>query len=362
MEEGISIIYANRNRDLKRIKASLDSLQRQSIPDFEVVFVDYGSKSALVEEYRGLLSTYSFSNFLPLDVSHLLWNKSKALNYGIKKAAFPYIFIADVDLVFHPKSNSLFRKLANPKNFFLFSLNYLDKKESSKLNTVYNFEKLKPARTGKVNGMLLAPKEAFIEINGFDEFFHFYGAEDEDIFARLENAGYHKERNNHHYFYHNWHPSFSGSEDELLTGNPRIKNIMRINERHYLRNRERKIIKPRGQKGMAEMIENRRFVSLEQPSRTFEIANVSAHVEHFLGEELSSYKGEVVKVEFFEDDYFNSIKYFLKKKMGRQTQPYISMKQVNDMLLKEIFFKYRDYNYFFKVAEDLKTITFCIKL
>ena len=362
MQDGISIIYANRNRDVKRIKASLDSLQRQSEEAFQVIFVDYGSEAALVEEYKNLLSTYSFSKFIPLEVSHLLWNKSIALNYGIKKAAFSYIFIADVDLIFHPESLSLFKKLTVPGKFFLFPLSYLDRNESEKLYTTYNFRELKPSRTGEVNGMLLAPREALLAVNGLDEFFHFYGAEDEDLFARLENAGIQKEKDNHHYFYHNWHQSFSGSEDKLLTGNPRVKNIMRINQRHFLRNREKGVIKPAGQKGMAELVENKKARALEHPSKSFRVKNVLAHVEHFLGEELPSYKGETVKVEFYEDPFFGSLKHKLKKKLGKQTQPYISMKHVNDLLLKEILFRYRDHNYSFRVAEDLKNITFCIEL
>lgn len=362
MQKGISIIYANRNRDVKRVKASLDSLQGQSTGGFEVIFVDYGSNVTFVEEYEQLFLSYSFLNFVPLEVSHLLWNKSKALNYGIKQASFSNIFIADVDLIFHPESTALMEKLANPEKFVLFKLGYLNKTESKKISKANSFGNLNPTRYGTVNGMILTSTKSLTEINGFDEFFHFYGAEDEDLFARLENAGYKKERIETPYFCHNWHQSFSGSEDKLLTGNPRIKNIMRINERHFLRNREMKTIKPPGQDGMGELVEKKNSLYLENPSRSFRVGNILAHVEHFLGEELFSYRGEIVQVEFFEDNYFNSLKYLLKKKLGKQTQPYISMKQVNDMLLKEILFRYRDHNYSFKVAEDLKRITFCIQL
>ena len=362
MEIKISIIYANRNRDVKRIKASLDSLQRQSAGDFEVIFVDYGSEAALVEGYRELLSSYDFSRFFPLEVSHLLWNKSKALNYGIKNATAPYIFIADVDLIFHPESVSLLKKLAHAEKFFLFPLSYLNRKVSQKLNSDYSFSELKSKRTGEVNGMVLAPKEALLEINGLDEFFHFYGAEDEDLFARLENAGYKKEEVKERYFLHNWHKSFSGSEDSLLTGNPRIKNIMRINQHHFLQNRNMKITRPLRQKGMAELVRKNKIVLFEHPSSSFKVANILAHVEHFLGEELPRCAGSVVSVEFYKDPYFNSMKHWLKKKLGKQTQPYISMKQVNDMLLKEILFKYRDYNYSFRVEENGKTIDFRIQM
>jgi predicted glycosyltransferase involved in capsule biosynthesis len=51
--------------------------------------------------------------------------------------------------------------------------------------------------------MILTTKEAFFEIKGYDEFFHFYGSEDVDLYARLENAGYKSNLVTDIYFYHN---------------------------------------------------------------------------------------------------------------------------------------------------------------
>lgn len=321
--------------------------------------MDYGSKPELIPEYQKTVEDFPFVNAYFLNVPQVLWNKSKALNYGIRKAAGEYIFIADVDLIFHPESLYLFEQLAASDKFFLFKLGYLCKSETEKLKENYSFEQLKPDRNGTVNGMILAAKKALQQVEGLDEFFHFYGAEDEDLYARLQNAGYKRETVDTAYFYHNWHRSFSGSEDELLTGNPRVKNIMRLNQRHFQRNRELGIIKP---SQMAEPISPERSALLNEPTKSFRVKNILAHVEHFLRVELPSQEGEVVNVEFVEDHYFNSAKHRIKKLLGKQTQPYISMKEVNDMLLKEIVFCYRDSNYSFKVEEDRKKISFCIEL
>lgn len=359
MENYFSIIYANRNRDPERIRRSFESLEYQVGGAFEVIFVDYGSEEDLIPEYQQTAADFPFVKAYYLKVPHVLWNKSKALNYGIKKSEGDYIFIADVDLIFHPETLTMFEKLAAPEKFFLFKLGYLSKQESVKLKGNYTFEKLKPVRYGGVNGMVLAGKQALLKVNGLDEFFHFYGAEDEDLFARLEIAGYKRDFADAEYFYHNWHRSFTGSEDKLLTGNPRVKNIMRLNQRHFQRNRDLGITKP---SQMAETISTKRSKLLREPSKSFQVKNILAHVEHFLRMELPSMKGEVVRVEFKEDPYYNSFKYGVKKLFGKQTQPYISMKEVNDMLLKEIVFCYRDFNYSFKVEEERKRITFCIEL
>jgi len=358
----VAIIYANRNKDLKRIKASFDSLKCQTDVIFRVVFVDYGSEESSVDNLKQLCNSYEFVRPYYLPVSQLLWNKSKALNYGILQTQSPYIFIADVDLIFHPETVTLFNKLAVKDKYFLFNLGYLDRAESGKLTKSYKFEDLSPSRFGEVNGMILAPTKAFLGVNGLDEFFHFYGSEDEDLFARIENAGYKREANNEACFYHNWHQSFAGSGDKIITGNPRTKNIMRINQRHFLLNREKGIIKPRRQAEMGKIIGKEESDLLQKPTKTVKIYNILSHVEHFLGEELPSYTGEIIKIEFVEDPYFHTLKHKVKKLLGKQTQPYCSLKEVNDMVLKEILFKYRDANYSFKISEDLKSIIFCIKL
>lgn len=358
----ITIIFAHRDRDKERIKISLESLRKQKLQNVEVIFVDYGSEPGLVNALESLLGQFDFVRFFHLPVSQLLWNKSKALNYGILQTQSPYIFIADVDLIFHPDTSQLFKKLAVGDNFFLFKLGYLDRAESEKLAENYNFEDLNPARFGEVNGMILAPRKAFLEVNGFDEFFHFYGSEDEDLFARMENAGYKREANAAAYFYHNWHPSFAGSEDKIITRNPRIKNIMRINQRHFLRNREMVIIEPSRQDTIGSVIKKEKSDLLKKPTKIIKIFNILSHVEHFLGEELRSYTGEIVKIEFVEDPYFHTLKHKVKKSLGKQTQPYCSFKEVNDMVLKKILFNYRNHNYSFKISEDLKKIILIIQL
>lgn len=362
MKQMFSFIYAHRNRDTERIKISFESLKKQKLQNFEVIFVDYGSEDGLVKELEKLAGEFPFVQFLHLPVPQILWNKSKALNYGIIKASGDYVFIADIDLVFHPGTSVLWEKLQSPDRFYLFQLGYLDKAESQKLSGNYEFGELKPVRVGEVNGMILTSRESLMRVNGLDEFFHFYGAEDEDLFARLENAGYQREQRKEEYFYHMWHQSFSGSEDKLLTGNPRMKNIMRINQRHFERNRDRRIIRPIRQQGMGRFISPEKAQALKKPDINLEIPNILARVEHFLREELPSRKGEIVQVEFYEDSYYPSMKHQLKKNLGKQSQPYISMKEINDMILKEILFNYRDYNYSFEIREDLKSIIFTIEL
>lgn len=358
----ISIIYAHRNRDAKRIRLSLESLVKQNLQNFEVIFIDFGSEDSIVNELEMLSRDFSFVSFYHLPVAKVLWNKSKALNYGINKASGEYIFIADIDLIFHPNACQLLKEIADSKKYFLFKLGYLGRHECINLQGEYNFNDLKPSKYGEVNGMILTSRESLIAINGLDEFFHFYGAEDEDLFSRLETAGYHRMYRDESYFYHQWHQSFPGSEDKLLTGNPRMKNIMRINQRHFKFNQDLRTVRPLKQAEMGQFINEEISLRLKSPTLNFHIPNIQAYVEHFLREELPYHKGQIIKVIFSEDSYSTSVKHFIKKRLGKQTQAYISMKEVNDMVLKEILYNYRDHNYWYKVENDLKNIDFRLEL
>ena len=360
--EKISIIYAYRNREISRIKASIMSLKIQNNKSFEVIFVDYGSEIKFSKELKKLFEKYSFINYHYLDVEKQLWNKSKALNFGIKNANGSHIFIADVDLIFHPRAvNELLKKISL-KDFFLFRMGYLDQAESSKLSAGLKFAELKPKRFGEVNGMILAAKESFFEINGYDEFFHFYGSEDVDLYSRLTNAGYQSHLVMEVYFYHNWHVSYELSDYNKLSKEPRLSNAIRLNEQHYLYQKREKILRPDGQQKWGDIPNKTEIEALELPTLRFEKKNILAQVEHFFYREIRDIENEVVEVKITEDEYFNSFKYKVKKALKKSTQTYCTMKDVNDIILKQIIFLYRNYNYSYVISPDLKSITFKIQL
>ena len=100
----ISIIYAYRNRDLARVKASLDSLALQTNTNFEVRFVDYGSEQKYVGLIYELLQNYSFVNYSYHPTQLQPWNKSKALNSIIRNLTTDYCFVADIDMLLDRKS------------------------------------------------------------------------------------------------------------------------------------------------------------------------------------------------------------------------------------------------------------------
>ena len=77
---------------------------------------------------------------------------------------------------------------------------------------------------------------------------------------------------------------------------------------------------------------------------------------------MKTYKNQIVHIVIQEDDYFKSTKYLLKNIFKKNSQPYISMKEVNDIILMYILYDFKDFNYAYHITNDLKKITFTIKM
>lgn len=357
----VTFVYAFRDRDVLRVKITLDSLANQLETDFSVVFVDYGSRDEVAATVKNLVESYAFAYYFYVPAQLLLWNKSKALNFGIKQAKTPYIFIADVDLVFHPRVTALLKDIADPQKAYLFKLGYMRQRDSEMLKAPYQFEALLPSHSGLVNGMVFTSKMALQDVEGFDTFYHFYGAEDEDLYARLANSGIAVCRRDENYFLHNWHVVYGDGQPKKITGSPRLHNIKRINQRHYLSAVESSSIRPPRLSDFGNVVKREDQDALSYPTVKIGLKNIDAHIIHFFNEQVHSFKNEIVEVTISEDPYYRSWKHRVKKLTGKQSQPYLSMEKVSGIVLSAIVFQFRDVNYAY-VVKDLKTIIFTVKL
>lgn len=361
MTTTFTIIYAYRDREPNRVRLSLLSLKKQKHLNLKVIFVDYGSAPYYSEKIKQVVESFEFVTYYYIGHEGLLWNKSKALNYGITKAKTDFIFIADVDILVASNFSEVIESLVKPNQFSLFKIGYLPESITSDIIEKSNFEALKPKHHGDTFGIGLFPKIALEKVGGLDEFFHFYGSEDEDLNFRVIAAGYKLDRYESNLLLHQWHERYPQKTKKELTELPRLTNIQRINQRHFLRHKEK-------QEFEIDEILGRKYYTksdyktLEKPTKIIEIDNIEAKVIHILNYELPLFKSDIVKIVFKESAYYNSSKYILKTTLNKLTQPYLSMKQVNDLVLQKILFNYRNDNYVYKVSKDLKTIEFTIDL
>lgn len=203
-----SIIVAYRNRDLFRVKNSLESLANQKLKDFELIFVDYGSELEIVEELKKLVEAYSFAKYIYNDTRGMFWNRAHALNTGITIASAEKAILWDIDLIVEPH---FLEKLCqiDTKVFFTTHRCYYLPKEANSENYKTN-KILKDSNAGYV-GLCLVDTSILQNISGFDEFYQVWGAEDDDLYKRLAIAGINRKQIDVDEIpvYHQWHQSQS---------------------------------------------------------------------------------------------------------------------------------------------------------
>ncbi|PJB12683.1 MAG: glycosyl transferase [Flavobacteriales bacterium CG_4_9_14_3_um_filter_40_17] len=353
----ITVIYPYRNRDLKRVRHSLDSLVAQTESGFEVVFVNYGSTHAVSEALEKLLAEYSFVKYVYHPTMHQLWSKCVALNSIIKTLPGGYCFIADVDLIFSPDFIFTANQLLKAQKLVYFQVGFLSQNES-KNQKQFSAYKIRFKSEAGATGLSLFPLKALQEVGGFDEFFHFWGAEDTDLHNRLALAGYQIEFYNQQILMlHQWHPSYRSLEQNRLTVSPRLSNVARLNHQHLQHNLIHKIIHPNTE-NWGKVVTKKQTEKLENYPETLELSNKKEVIDHFLFVALPNHKDGILSVSFSEDVFKNTLKYKLKKWLGKPVPHYYSLKEINDKLLLHLISFYKDFPYKYKVSDDLKTISF----
>jgi glycosyltransferase involved in cell wall biosynthesis len=208
MNHSTTIIFAYRNRDVVRVNLALQSLQTQTNKNFQVLLIDYGSDIEYASKLIAVVKAFDFANYVYVGHTGLLWNKSKALNYGIRNATTDYIITADIDVLFTPNFIEKAHQLANLNQFSLFKIGYLSKQISEQQHRLPNLKHIKTTHVGDTFGIGLYPKIVLEKVRGLDEFFHFYGSEDEDLNMRVQLTGANLFRCEEVMLYHQWHPRY----------------------------------------------------------------------------------------------------------------------------------------------------------
>ena len=360
----LSVIYAFRNRDTHRIQASLESLVKQSLElDFEVIFVDYGSEEQYFEPIKNLVQAFDFTHFYSIGHSGLLWCKARALNYAFSKVKYKSIFIADADVVFHEDFFKQLSDLDLSQSFYLFDIAYLSNELSPDKVINLPFDKRKHTHVHDTFGVGLFPKKGIEKVGGLDAFFHFYGSEDEDLNRRLVNAGYQKKKCKGLFLQHIWHERYPQPKDNLLTQEPRINQIMRINQAHMFANYSRKITKTERGISAINFYTNEDAKRLAKPVTQFQISNKQAEVDMYLGLHIKELvnEHEIVKFEFISETTPKTAKYKIKQKLGKSVPLYYTMKEVNDLLLKQIIYQWHNHNYQLEILPEEEKIVFTLE-
>ncbi|MFD1163099.1 galactosyltransferase-related protein [Hwangdonia seohaensis] len=358
----ISIIYPYRNRDIQRVKNSLESLQFQTNKVFEVHFVNYGSNENYTHQIENLLKGFSFVNYTYLYTKKQPWNKSKAINSVLKNLETGYFFVADIDMIFHSTFIDKALELSKNNEAWYFQVGFLSEEES-KTSKKFEDYTIKFKSNKEATGLTMCSVKSAKAIRGFDEFYHFWGSEDSDFHVRLKNSGC-----NVNYFnekllmLHQWHKIYRHKESESLTADLQVSGIVQLNSCYLKQTIQNKKTIVNGN-DWGETQTKQQFEKLVAHSNKQNklISNGCAEIDYFLFQELPNLKPGIYSFQIRAKQQNTSLKTTLKSVLkNKKTQCY-SLKTINDKLLFHIVNFYRNNPYNYNVSKDLKSITFVIE-
>ena len=341
----ISLVLTNRNRDLRIVKNCLISLTKQSDMDFELFLVDYGSEDDYLAELKLLVMTFPKIKLLCCPTMGQLWSKCRSINLALQKSTQPYFVVGDIDLVFHVSYINILKKLAHKKKVYYFQYGFLSEQESLKHK---NFEAFDVDFKGSehVTGNTMFPTEALRSVNGFDEFYQGWGAEDTDAHIRMQNLGLEV------VFYedeilvkHQWHPKAYRS---IKSTSPYHSNLERINLEYMKLSQVTRRTKVNLDLAWGQITSDEAYIKLQYPTFTFHLTNSVLKTNAVLAQ-FNNFYQEVVAIEVTPITFFEKFKNYFKKVLGKKHQPYYKMEHLNNLLLEEIIKNYRNcpYNYSF---------------
>lgn len=356
----LSIIYPYRNRDLKRIRFSLQSLESQSSKAFQVYFVDYGSPTSHAEEVKEVLKEYSFVTYSYEYTEHQPWNKSKVLNSVVKGLKSEYFFVADIDMIFSSNFIEKAIQLSKTNEVWYFQVGFLDN-EGSKSYKAFEEYNIKFKSEKDATGLTLCPTQTAKKINGFDEFYHFWGSEDTDFHARLKHAGFKVN------FYdesilmvHQWHKSYRSKEVVKLSKSIQLSGIVQFNHGYLNKTIENKTTIVNNTWG--EIQSENDFKALENISENgiVSIGLSSIEIDYFLFQTLPNLVGQKTFVFKAKPPKKQTFKKIIKSIIGNKKVITYTLKEVNDKLLFHIINFYHTQSYNYRISDDLDAINFSI--
>jgi glycosyltransferase involved in cell wall biosynthesis len=245
----LSIVIPVRNRSGARLENCLKSLRWQDGTEpFEIVISDYGSSPEIARELDDLAAKYGAR--VVHSAAPGVWNRSHALNIGIRAAAGEHVLCTDADMIFAPSFvAAVQRRLEKARVLVVCECRNLPESVPEQPWEKTDFPRLLAASTWRKAGTRRKPhsmgtgacqaaERAFFErVRGYDEQYLAWGCEDGDMLSRALEAGLtlewiHEETS----MLHQWHPTVRRARRWLYYKN---KLRMTLTRKQIVKNHDR---------------------------------------------------------------------------------------------------------------------------
>ena len=214
----LAVVISVRNRAGQRVRNTLHSLAWQTAGrPAQVIVVSFGSRADVDQELAAICADEDVT-LLTVGTPTQPWNKSFALNYGIRatRPEIPYLMTMDADMILAPNFLAVVVQRLQRQPPALVLCRSSDLPEHSTLpghpeQVLEAFQALHAScclrdRTG-TGGIQAARRSFFFAIRGYDEDLIWWGAEDGDVVNRAQRMGLAIEWvEDRTAMLHQWHP------------------------------------------------------------------------------------------------------------------------------------------------------------
>lgn len=353
----ITIVFTYRNRDITIVNKCLDSLAKQTRNDFKVFCVDYGSSVFFATELEKTIAKFPFVDLISCPVEGQLWNKARAINIVLRQVTTEYFFVGDIDMIFREDFVEKLYELQSKEQAIYFKVGYLNREESKK-NAAFDSIQISHYSTSEATGMTLYPTNMLLQINGYDEFYHGWGAEDTDVHVRLQNKGCPVHfYDNEILMLHQWHPKTYRSKDST---EPFHSSLEKINYQYIQFSQKNAVVKANISNSWGVLPVLHEYQRLKTPARNIVVFNEKTEIEAFVNGNIFQFCEEVVSFEIKIHPQYPSLKNKIKKIVGKKSYSFYTFSDVNDLLLEVIMQRFRNNPYTYSYNKRNNSINFTL--
>ncbi|WP_194852178.1 glycosyltransferase family 2 protein [Nonlabens antarcticus] len=357
MIPNITVIIPNRNRNLKTVSRTLDSIKPQLSEHLKIYVVDYGSELNYQSDLKHLVMTYGSIELIECPTQGQLFHKTRAINLVLKQTLSKYFMVLDMDCICHPNFFQIALRLAENGDVVNFPYGYLSEKESLKDQKFQDYEVRFP---NNITGTAIFETKKLLEINGFDEVFHNWGAEDADAFARLKRAGtntnlYHEKL----LLLHQWH---SKTYRQKQSKAPFHNKLEKINHKYFELSNKLKRIRTNESLNWGIPFNLKHYSLLKTPDFKININSSQEEIVALISQLNEFDSSSIVEVIVTSLSTTLKVKVKIKSLLGKRQLTYISLEKANELLLENIILRNRNKPYHYQFDRSQDKIIFRINL